>query len=70
MTRLLPTELLATTEPLWRDNLGLMALALPRRPPLLLDPGREGANLVKAMFGKANRVFVLLTEEGMLDKVR
>jgi dynein heavy chain len=67
MTAGLPPELLANTQPLWRDNLALMALA--SRPPLLLDPGREGANLVKAMFGKAARVFMTISEEGLLDKV-
>ncbi|GLI61743.1 hypothetical protein VaNZ11_004157, partial [Volvox africanus] len=67
MTSMLPPEMLANTQSLWRDNLAHMAMA--SRPPLLLDPSREGANLVKAMFGKSSRVFFLLTEEGLLDKM-
>lgn len=67
MSPLLPSDLLANLEPLWRDNWSLMFMS--RRPPLLLDPGREGANLIKAACGKSNRVFAVLTEEGLLDKV-
>ena len=68
MTQLLSPELLANLDPLWRNNWSLMFTS--RKPPLLLDPGREGANLIKAACGKSNRAFAVVTEDGLLDKVR
>ncbi len=67
MTQLLSPDLLANLDPLWRNNWSLMFTS--RKPPLLLDPGREGANLIKAACGKSNRVFAVVTEDGLLDKV-
>lgn len=53
--------------PSWRENLLLMALSA--RPPMMYDPAKEGAELLREMFGPNNRVFFTLTDGSIPEKV-